>query len=59
MRGNLQNILLVNRDVSFEYRRAVVPFCRVVGPVRVCLPYSRLLSGIPLLLAEFQNLRWN
>ena len=43
----------------FYYRRAVVPFCRVVGPVRVCLPYSRLLTGIPILLAEFQNLRWN
>ena len=24
----------------------------------VCLPYSRLLAGIPI-LAVFQNLRWN
>ena len=26
--------------------------------LEVCLPYSRLLTGIPL-LAVFQNLRWN
>ena len=26
--------------------------------VEVCLPYSRLLAGIPL-MAVFQNLRWN
>ena len=26
--------------------------------LEVCLPYSRLLAGIPI-LAEFQNLRWN
>ena len=28
--------------------------------LEVCLPYSRLLAGIPILaLAVFQNLRWN
>ena len=26
--------------------------------VKVCLPYGRLLTGIPILLV-FQNLRWN
>ena len=26
--------------------------------LEVCLPYSRLLAGIPI-LAVFQNLRWN
>ena len=26
--------------------------------LEVCLPYSRLLTGIPI-LAVFQNLRWN
>ena len=29
-----------------------------VEQLEVCLPYSRLLTGIPI-LAVFQNLRWN
>ena len=39
------------RDVLFKYHRAV-------EQLEVCLPYSRLLTGIPI-LAVFQNLRWN
>ena len=29
-----------------------------LGQLEVCLPYSRLLTGI-VILAVFQNLRWN
>ena len=29
-----------------------------LDPLEVCLPISRLLTGIPI-LAVFQNLRWN
>ena len=29
-----------------------------LGQLEVCLPYSRLLTGIPI-MAVFQNLRWN
>ena len=29
-----------------------------LGQLEVCLPYSRLLAGIPI-LSVFQNLRWN
>ena len=33
-------------------------FVEEVDQLEVCLPYSRLLTGIPI-LAVFQNLRWN
>ena len=29
-----------------------------IDQLKVCLPYSRLLDGIPI-LSVFQNLRWN
>ena len=48
------------RDVLFEYHRAVGPFCWAVRPVlEICLPYGKLLTGMPILLAVFQNSRWN
>ena len=48
-----------NRDVLFEYHRAVVPFCWAGTPVR-SLPilYSRFLARI-LILLVLQNIRWN
>ena len=33
-------------------------FVEQLDQLEVCLPYSRLLTGKPL-LAVFQNLRWN
>ena len=33
-------------------------FSEQLNQFEVCLPYSRLLTGIPI-LAVFQNLRWN
>ena len=33
-------------------------FVEQLDQLEVCLPYSRLLTGIPI-LAVFQNLRWN
>ena len=33
-------------------------FVEQLDQLEVCLPYSRLLTGIPI-LAEFQNLLWN
>ena len=33
-------------------------FVEQLGHLEVCLPYSRMLTGIPL-LAVFKNLRWN
>ena len=33
-------------------------FGEQLDQLEVCLPYSRLLTGIPI-LAVFQNLRWN
>ena len=33
-------------------------FVEQLDQLEVCLPYSRLLTGIPM-LAVFQNLRWN
>ena len=33
-------------------------FVEQLDQLEVCLPYSRLLAGIPI-LAVFQNLRWN
>ena len=34
-------------------------FVEQLDQLEVCLPYSRLLTGIPILLIVFQNLRWN
>ena len=48
----------MTRDVLFEYHRAVVHFFEQLDQLKVCLPYSRLLAGIPILVV-FQNLRWN
>ena len=42
----------IDRDVLFEYHRAVVPFCWAVRPVKSL----SLLTGIPILVV-FQNLR--
>ena len=42
----------MSRDVLFEYHRAVRPVRSLFY-----LPYSRLLTGIPI-LEVFQNLRW-
>ena len=42
------------RDDLFEYHWAVV---EQLDQLEVCLPYRRLLAGIPI-LAVFQNLRW-
>ena len=33
-------------------------FVEQLDQLEVCLPYSRILAGIPI-LAVFQNLRWN
>jgi len=33
-------------------------FAEQKDQLEVCLPYSRLLAGIPI-LSVFQNLRWN
>ena len=33
-------------------------FVEQLFQLEVCLPYSRLLAGIPILVV-FQNLRWN
>ena len=33
-------------------------FVEQLDQLEVCLPFSRLLTGIPI-LAVFQNLRWN
>ena len=33
-------------------------FSEQLNQLEVCLPYSRLPTGIPI-LAVFQNLRWN
>ena len=33
-------------------------FVEQLDQLEVCLPYSRLIAGIPI-LAVFQNLRWN
>jgi len=55
---NYNETQLSNRDVLFEYHRAVVPFVEQLDQLEVCLPYSRLLAGIPI-LGVFQNLRWN
>ena len=48
----------LGREVLFEYHQAVVPFFEQLDHLEVCPPYSRLLTGIPI-LAVFQNLRWN
>ena len=53
-----QKAAKICRDVLFEYHRAVVPFVVQLDQLEVCLPNSRLLTGIPK-LAVFQNLRWN
>ena len=38
----------------------LVLFVEQLDQLEVCLPYSRLLTGIPIpILAVFQNLRWN
>ena len=36
----------------------LVPMVEQLVQLEVCLPYSRLLAGIPI-LAVYQNLRWN
>ena len=46
---------LLFRDVLFEHHQAVV---EQLDQLEVCLPYSRLQAGIPILVV-FQNLRWN
>ena len=33
-------------------------FVKQLDQLEVCLPYNRLITGIPI-LAVFQNLRWN
>jgi len=55
---NYNETQLSNRDVLFEYHRAVVPFVEQLDQLEVCLPYSRLLSGIPILMV-LKKLRWN
>ena len=45
---------MINRDVLFEYHRAA----EQLDQFEVCQPYSRLLTGIPI-LTVFQNSRWN
>ena len=52
------SVKTVFKDVLFEYHRTVVSFFEQLDQLEVCLPYSRLLAGIPI-LAVFQNLRWN
>ena len=34
-------------------------YLNTIDQLEVCLPYSRLLTGIIPTLAVFQNLRWN
>ena len=51
------SIRFKSRDVLFEYHRAIA-VVEQLDQLEVCLPYSRLLTGIPI-LAVFQNLRWH
>ena len=51
------SIRFKSRDVLFAYHRAV-EVVEQLDQLEVCLPYSRLLTGIPI-LAVFQNLRWH
>ena len=51
------SIRFKSRDVLFEYHRAVA-VVEQLDQLEVCLPYSRLLTGIPI-LEVFQNLMWN
>ena len=49
------SIRFKSRDVLFEYHRAVA-VVEQLDQLEVCLPYSRLLTGIPIRL---QNFGWN
>ena len=51
-------VQFTDRDVLFEYHRAVFLFAEQLDQLEDCLPYSRLHAGIPILVV-FQNLRWN
>ena len=41
--------ITLGREVLFEYHQTVVPFFEQLDHLEVCLPYSRLLTGIPIL----------
>ena len=46
----------LTRDILLKYQLFL--FAEQLDQLEVCLPYSRLLTGIPI-LEVFQNLRWN
>ena len=48
----------LDKGVLFEFHRAVVPIYWAEEQLKVCIPWSTLISGIPM-LAVFQNLRWS
>ena len=55
----LTEVSYITRDVLFMNTiKQLFLFVEQVDQLEVCLPYSRLLTGIPI-LSVFQNLRWN
>ena len=56
MQGNIVNFLL--EMFYLNTIEQLFLFVEQLDQLEVCLPYSRLLAGIPI-LAVFQNLRWN
>ena len=51
----------LNRDVEMFYMNTIEQlflFIEQLNQLEDCLPYSRLLTGMPILVV-FQNLRWN
>ena len=54
-------LLFVSIQIDMFYLNTIEQlflFVEQLFQLEVCLPYSRLLAGIPI-LAVFQNLRWN
>ena len=56
-----QGTKFIDGDVLFKYHRwscILFLFVEQLDQLELCIPYFRLLTGIPL-LAVFKNLRWN
>ena len=59
--NNIRSAMKINNQLEMSYLNTIEQqFLSVeqLDLLEVCLPYSRLLAGI-LILAVFQNLRWN
>ena len=55
---SIDNSLFPSTDVLLNTIEQIFHFIEQLDQLEVCLPYSRLLTGIPILVV-FQNLRWN